>query len=502
LSAESTSIGNEFLWTAANTNKYDTEHDLWQFNFMGNSGRFYIKKNLTTNLLEIIPLDDYRVKIIFNYGSVNNNPYTPLSFTIYDEKGYKYIVDVTENSQNKIAISSTYFINDENNHYEYSFSDNILAEKAFKSAFHLSKIFDNNGKLLVNINFNSESYFESFNNYSTNKTDIDRYQMADNNKCASFPALESTTVSTTLIEVKKIQMIDIIGNSKIYFNYVKGRLDDNINIKEQTAYLNSIVIKDNNFRFVKQYNLEYDYSTVLNTRMLLKKVKEFNESQQFITQTELFYKQNQCNSNTIGVDYWGFLSLIDNCEITTINHRNPSIQFSSTDLLEKIKYPTGGSVNFEFEPNTFSFIGDQQITKFDENSANFYLSNTTTLSFNNSVLKTLPASTTENRKVKFYPSIALNEDPNQDARSFSLLKKENGQWMQVASLTCPYTNSTCCIELILESNVEYAIRRNNFDLSYTGTDIMMIEYYSKNSLQKKYLYGGGNRIKNIKYFDL
>lgn len=479
LSTQSTNIGNEFLWTAANANKYDTEHDLWQFNFMGNSGRFYIKKNLTTNLLEIVPLDDYRVKIVNNYGTTGNNPYIPMSFTIYDEKGYKYIFDVVENSENKSASASTYCVNQEG--YVYTYSSNVQADKLFKSSFHLSKVYDTNNKLLVDFIFNPEVYKESFSNFSSNTTNIDRYQMGDLNKCGDFPPLESTSTSTTVVDVKKIQVIDIIGYSKIYFEYIKGRLDTNINIKEQTAYLNSITIKDINSNFIKKFNFEFSYSTVLNTRMILKRVKEYDNNQQFILNSEFFYKQNQTNGKIIGKDYWGFFNLINACELTTINHKNPSIEFCTSDLLEKIKYSTGGYVKFEFEPNTYSYSGSQEIIDFEENENNFHLSTTSTLTFNNSIQKTLPVSTIENRKVKFYPSITVG-DPNQDdTRTFSLLKKVNGNWTQVFGFACPYTNGGCCIDYVLKKNQEYAIKRINLDINYSGTDSVTIEYFNKNS---------------------
>ena len=63
---------------------------------MGKTGRFYIKLNSINNSLEIVPLDEFRVKIKYNYilNTVNNNPFKPLSFEIYDEKGYKYIFDI------------------------------------------------------------------------------------------------------------------------------------------------------------------------------------------------------------------------------------------------------------------------------------------------------------------------------------------------------------------------------------------------------------------------
>ncbi|HEX8575336.1 MAG TPA: hypothetical protein VF677_03500, partial [Flavobacterium sp.] len=113
----------------------------------------------------------------------------------------------------------------------------------------------------------------------------------------------------------------------------------------------------------------------------------------------------------------------------------------------------------------------------------------------------LPIATTANTKVKFYPGIASNEDPNQNTRTFALLKQVNNNWEDVTNLLCPSNNVHCLINFVLEQGVQYAIVRRNFDLDYTGSDIINVEYFTKNAIEKKYLYGGGNRIKQIGYFD-
>jgi hypothetical protein len=66
---------------------------------------------------------------------------------------------------------------------------------------------------------------------------------------------------------------------------------------------------------------------------------------------------------------------------------------------------------------------------------------------------------------------------------------------------CSSNNPNCFIDFELDANVQYAIRRNNFDLNNNQTDTMYIEYFTKNSNQKDFLYGGGNRIKQIAYFN-
>ncbi|UPT69702.1 MAG: hypothetical protein M0D53_11100 [Flavobacterium sp. JAD_PAG50586_2] len=134
---------DEFLWDAQVRGRLDTEHDLWQFNFMGETGRFYIKKD-SLNQLVVTPLDEYRVKIKNIYGNPQNI-YKPTSFEIHDEKGYKYIFDVAETTTVHTSSISASRISGE---------DSGLipgGSYAFQSAFHLSKIIDANGNILVDI---------------------------------------------------------------------------------------------------------------------------------------------------------------------------------------------------------------------------------------------------------------------------------------------------------------------------------------------------------------
>ncbi len=499
LTTQQTNIGNEFLWSASFTNKYDTEHDLWQFNFMGNSGRFYIKKNRLTSFLEIVPLDDYRVKIVNHYTNVNGNHYMPSGFTIYDEKGYKYIFDVSENSINKFANSSTTFVNGQVG-YSYSNQTNIHSDKEYLSSFHLSKVYDNNNELVIEFVFRSENFVESFTNSSTSSVDLDKYFIADRNNCQDLPPLESINNSSTTIQTKKINYIDVKGYSKIYFEYLLGRLDNNINLNSLTAYLNSVTIKDNNSNFIKKYNFVYDYSTVLNVRMILKSIKELYENDNFLVKSNFEYKSNINNGFVVSQDSWGFFNLIKECEVNTFNHRNVSPEFCTTDLLEKIIYPTGGLVAFEFEANTFSFVGDQPVTNYFEGNHNLELTNNTYHNFDNSNNTLYLGFLSNNyKKLVFGPSIVI-DDLSIATRTFSLKKKVNNTWVNVnVSLHCQMGN--CCIDFYPEDNVEYKIDYINLDLNYTSPETLSILYYSVSETIQEFLYGGGNRIKSIKYYE-
>jgi YD repeat-containing protein len=507
LSQQVQNIGNEFLWNAAIKGKYDTEHDLWQFNFMGKSGRFYIKKN-GSNQLEVVPLEDYRIKII-NHYSTDNNSYIPTSFTIYDELGNKYIFDVIETSRNFGATMETYYSYE----YGYSYPDSMHSEKLFNSSFHLSKVYDNNNNLLIDFQYDPTVRVEGFTNssYTYNEyLNTTGYQlMIDTfNSCQDFPALEVHSVSSTNINVKKLTSIDVIGIAKINFDFLQGRSDNNITNETSTSYLNSVTFKDWNNNQIKKYSFEYDYTAHTNTinvnpttfskRLILKKINAFGNQSLYGNNYELSYEENETYGNIIGKDSWGYFNLIDPCYATTEKHRNASPKFSTTDILQKIKYPTGGCTVFNYEANQYSYIGDQEVTNFDENPDSYSKYDDQFIGFNNSSAIHLISISTSNRKIKFYPGIHEEENPNNNTRTFSLQKKISGTWTTINNLLCPFANPSCCIDFIVEANAEYRIRRENFDLNYSGTDYLTIEYYSVNP--KFYLYGGGNRIKKIGYF--
>jgi hypothetical protein len=112
----------------------------------------------------------------------------------------------------------------------------------------------------------------------------------------------------------------------------------------------------------------FTYDTGNNTRLYLKKLQEYGKPAY-----EFQYKGNQSlNYNTKDRDHWGYYN--GNSYLLTANRqRTPSIftiqgddteYFSidretepdsvTTGMLSKIKYPTGGTVEFEFEANDYS----------------------------------------------------------------------------------------------------------------------------------------------------
>lgn len=504
LSTSDYNLGNDFIWSASKTSMYDSEHDLWQFNFMGNVGRFYIKKNLTLNKLEVVPLDNYIVKIINNYDP---NTYVPTGFVIYDDKGFKYIFDVIETSSHGGSSKTFTYKNNGNGSPELEESNNILVSHEFNSSFHLSKVIDTNNQEIVNFIYQdkpspsaSNTFIESFtrSNITTHEfttgSMIDYYK--DFNYCDDLPPVQVISNSLTNVNVKKVKTINVINYAKIEFQFLQGRYDNNINLKERAPFLKSVTVKDWYDNQLKKFNFTQDYLEVLNNRMFLKKIDELDSENNFVGDYQFYYKDFLNTSGyTVGKDRWGFFNL-QGCDAQA-DKRTTVPNFCDTNVLQKIKYPTGGSAIFDYESNQFSFIGNQPIPNIPENISYNY-KNSRSLNFtptNNSY--NFPVSTI-NRKVTFYPTIVDSQAQNV---ALNLSKYIGGMWVPVGNISCNAIDPVCCINIILEKNTTYKLLWNDFNYpNYNSTGFINFDVFEEAGTAKV-LYGGGIRIKKISYFD-
>src|SRR5690606_5320800 len=142
---------NKFNWYSFQHGILDSEHDLYQFNFMGHTGRFIIKMTNPSGMLEVVKLDnDNTISIRLDYDLENHSngekKYIFNGFTVFDDKGYKYIFGVKETTT-ETRITSTASLK--------SLTTFIQPELPFSfvSSFHLSKIYDNNDNLLVEFTY-------------------------------------------------------------------------------------------------------------------------------------------------------------------------------------------------------------------------------------------------------------------------------------------------------------------------------------------------------------
>src|SRR5690606_37948251 len=142
-------------------------------------------------------------------------------------------------------------------------------------------------------------------------------------------------------------------------------------------------------------------------KRLLSSIKEYNNTSQNFLQTNFEYKDaNITNTNSV-VDRYGFLTKIGYCQY----HKSLIDYKADSFILQKIKYPTGGSVVYDFEQHTFS-KGFPASTYRDFNYDNHIYSNINlnksglSASFNGSVGDTI---------------VVLNADPTNMLRLFRIV---------------------------------------------------------------------------------
>jgi len=370
----------EFLWETNAKGMFDTQHDIWQFNFFGHTGRFYIEKQ-PSGTLEVKLLENTTLKIINHYNLPNSSiphhlHYKPIGFTIYDEYGYKYVFNVTEESNSNsinesISFNNIIQLNDSN--FDYT------------SAFHLSKVYDQNNNLLLEYQyFNAGTEHLLLNNGTTSAYPQNNPSIADelndiiygNNSYGlgqgfilSLYKPKTTTFSTSqTYHAKKIEKIKIPRIGSVDFFYQQGRLDEDYINRENVNVLKQIIVRDSINNAIKQFNLVHEYKNALKRKLFLKGVEQITQNDT-IDLYKLHYKEPPINYNANYVkDRWGYLSsTVMSCEMDKEVDKDLVDSF----ILEKMVLPTGGCVVFNYESNTYSFQGSEQITNYDENYHNW-----------------------------------------------------------------------------------------------------------------------------------
>lgn len=401
----------EYGWGVAQKGIFDTQRDLFQYNFMGNTGRFFIKRDQTTGALVAVKLDnDNAITIKLNYSqsySYSEHRYAIVfnGFELYDDKGYKYVFGTPgQNGSNevKIATEFTEEYNDIRSH-PFDQSAQMLNPSSVKypSAFHLNEIYDTNNRSLVKFTYkpaqeNTTSYQETTNHITSPKYFLSTARAAVGEIYGLFP--EYTIANkTTSVTTQKLDVIEIVNKARIKFETGTGRYDSDLNA--DAPVLNSMTVKNWYGQIIKQYDFNYDYASISTSapngkslnRMILTGVNEKNT----INNTEIIgygfsYKEPTTSvSSPIRKDYWGYFSR------RILSNKEPDAYWCSAQVLEKITQPTGGSIVFDFGPNTYSYEGATEITDF---------------SVDNDYWEPFVIQVPENGGIGFYPEIVIPED--------------------------------------------------------------------------------------------
>lgn len=506
-----TSIIKKFLWDAYEKGRYDTQHDLYQFNFMGRSGRFIIKKN-QQGTLEVSKLSNSEaMDISFNYNyNSSTRKYDFLSFTLLDEKGTRYLFDIIEKTTQGTTTQSTFFgtgnTSISNDNYD------------FISAFHLSKVYDSGNNLVASFGYNDELHpiTEAVSDVTSEHNFIvgfDPVYGLLNNCPEQLDRIEPLYFDRKVqrsTKTKKLQSIDVTDVAKVEFVYELGRQDYNLVVNANSSKLKSVVLKTWSGSPIKRFDFSYTYSeisSIYGKRMMLSKIEEGNYIDQKKQAHEFYYAQSSAGSRAVGKDAWGFFNVRP--YISSFGYsREVDPYMIKTDVLQKIKLPTGGAKVFDFEANTYSHVGDSPLSDFDENPEN-WINRESTMVFNSvsgaSPAQILEIATVSGTFVKFSPSLISGSSMG----VFTIRKiLDDGSSSIYSQFNCGNDLSCSTEEIYFPPGAAtYTLVYNWFDAVLSSSVRVDINYRTRIDSGrnpqplKEYLYGGGMRIKNIGYFE-
>lgn len=501
---------NDYGFEAA-MGRYDTEYDLYQYNFMGQSGRFYVVKDNNGNY-KPEKLDKNNLQIIIN----DNAPNSITSFTIVDDKGIKYTFQGMERSQksiNSVKIGIISGIGNPNPSLDIS---------DYWAAFNLINIKDQNNTLLATFTYNLNSVVKFEETPTTIKRIASNVQYTNVSESSqipdgSMPGAYDTQYIYNTTNTKLLTNIDVIGKGTIYFNYEKGRQDSNYMEPSELYKLKSVqsnYIGQDTQQYTEKFVLDYEYSnTVLQTengamktlqKMILAKVTKTTPD----TVNQEYNLDYYTVTSILEKDKWGY-------------YKGPAESYRA-DVLKSITYPTKGKAVFDFGENIYSYTnGKEPITGEWIDTENTFVSYD--LNTFSSTIKEEYFTIHTPQKVRFHLDLGnliysnwhfYIYRKNADNTFSSSLADFGLSWQSCISNSgaqCPNQNLGPNGEPITEYEYETDdLDPGTYYLSLTGSKgiaQMPISYYLTAYTKEHYFNsfltkkGGGIRIDNIKYFD-
>lgn len=301
---------DEFYDNASASNYKKNEFDdFYYYSFPGASGKFQIKRNVSANTFSIEHLSSNNIKI--DYTRENNTATLLLSsFTLTDERGYKYYF-------NDYSISTVSLSNYEDN-----------ARKQYKSAFFLSKITDANNVELTSFTYQKDSR----NIRNTN------------------------TFSYRTCKLKTIISKDI-GQIAIDYRY-----DESVGAMNDLYSVSAIFLRDRNGSQIEKYTFDYGYYSYQYqnkeySKRVLSQINKTNRNSTVIEKTTFQYDISGSITDyrpNKSFPFGNYLCLLGAAK----DPRN-----RTNGLLKSITYPSKARVEYNYESN--------QIAK-DKNNQNYY----------------------------------------------------------------------------------------------------------------------------------
>jgi hypothetical protein len=376
----------------------DGQPDVFDFNFLGASGKFYIKKKALAGDPIAVMMDHDNEKVSITYNESTK------TWTIINKEGYKGIFDVHEMSRSiSVSVSNWQTIPTPQSGDQFPAVPDVI------TAWHVSQIISPTGEVVVfeydPIVYSTRS-IASLNESDTRIADVQYSGGTTTGVIVGFRKVFNSALSipnnpcqnsfsysgSYQISFPKYLKRIVFANGEVRF--VTSQRDD---IQEYTTgskvrKLDSIVVK--NSGLLKKINFQYSYYNAnatsdlyLNKRLKLNSIYENNGSLskkpyifKYIGDSQ-FADASLPLKNSAARDYWGFYNgklennsarfggptlipsfgyagfsngVFTGIYNVTLANRNSDDISTKQGVLEKIIYPTGGSTEFSYELNSFT----------------------------------------------------------------------------------------------------------------------------------------------------
>jgi len=486
---------------------YRSNRDLYTFSFLGLSGKFTIYNQNNQLKAEVYESSDF-VKIEIEQATWGG---LITAISIYDKNGYRYRFAAPSNVSYNEAYEQTYLSAPATVYPNCVFEtqqghtlapppahDNPITYPAgykissqifppgykFWTNMEISEIYDRHNNLLISYEY--ENVFVSIpdhenrwvNGFGLTKSYDKLYvknirihgqgTLSFQNSIAVFNQRNLMNSYTNTVEIKDLQNNLI---KKIAFNYS--------NVNSGNLYMG---LPEMGSRAHLQFN-----------KKLLIGIKEYDKTQQNSLNTVISYKDANISGTATLVDNKGFLSNYSGCVQHLDNYKADSY------TLQKIKYPTGGSIVYKFEPNTFS-EGSPYTSDFLKFNADNHI-------YEPVALTPIDGSTyrfTANAGEKVFILNRLSSKTLQLYKGTTLAHND----MLIGEIAGKYgglvMNENYCKEFF-SNTILPAAPNNRYTLKFlavqasSASDVLVYKFRNSDTYSA-FLYAEGNRIAQIAYF--
>lgn len=331
------------------TKMADSEPDIFKINLFGETLNVIIDFRYSSNYFIVLNKQGYKVNKSSNTWVVTN------------PKGQQFYF--TDNSFTRV----------DNGKYEIRENGNISGGAGSANMYNsriwmLNKIITETGKE-INIRYRKSSK-EIVTITKNHNQDFLQYPVSVSRLTGSgtgyYYGLHSSTPRNQLIEMRNTTYEYQFYIESITFpkGNISFTLTDRTDIN-YTKKLSKIEVFNLLNQNVKSIDFNYDYFIERNNagqRLKLVSIKENNDA----THNFIYNTKQLPAKNSYEQDYWGYCngklsnkSIVPNpkrfkFQMDNGNNLSASVEFTKTAVLESIKYPTGGSVYFNYELNQFN----------------------------------------------------------------------------------------------------------------------------------------------------